>query len=67
MRGTHKKTLTLLTFMIGALSVAASIVKRYIYLNIIASLVLYTEDTIRESETSAELGLANIKYLGSHV
>ncbi|KAI4861914.1 hypothetical protein F4820DRAFT_431981 [Hypoxylon rubiginosum] len=41
---THRKVLTLLIFMIGALSVAASIVKGYIYIT--ASLGLYTEDAI---------------------
>ncbi|OTA99108.1 hypothetical protein M426DRAFT_95697 [Hypoxylon sp. CI-4A] len=40
----HRKLLTLLTFMIGALSVAASVVKAYIYID--ASLGLYTEDAI---------------------
>ncbi|KAI0180667.1 hypothetical protein GGR52DRAFT_521182 [Hypoxylon sp. FL1284] len=41
---THRKVLTLLTFMIGALSVAASAVKAYIYIS--ASLGLFTEDAI---------------------
>ncbi|KAI8962345.1 hypothetical protein F5Y11DRAFT_323189 [Daldinia sp. FL1419] len=41
---THRKVLILLTFMIGAFSVAASIVKAYIYIH--ASLGLYTEDAI---------------------
>ncbi|KAI1093973.1 hypothetical protein F5B19DRAFT_491014 [Rostrohypoxylon terebratum] len=41
---THKKVLTLITFMIGAFSVAASVVKSYIYIS--ASLGLYTEDAI---------------------
>jgi len=41
---THRKVLTLLTFLIGALSVGASITKAYIY--IAASLNLYKEDAI---------------------
>ncbi|KAI0135020.1 hypothetical protein F4814DRAFT_6850 [Daldinia grandis] len=41
---THRKLLASLTFMIGALSVGASIAKGYIYIS--ASLDRYTEDAI---------------------